>query len=87
MLARYPINLVVLPVHGVEWSHLGEPQRVMARRVSGSADKELTSGALVLRMDRHILLLERELNRNGPIFTTLLLTSSTPSTITSVTES
>ena len=30
VLERYPINLNVLPVHGVEWSDLGEPQRVMA---------------------------------------------------------
>jgi len=30
VLERYPINLSVLPVHGVEWSDLGEPQRVMA---------------------------------------------------------
>jgi mannose-1-phosphate guanylyltransferase len=29
VLERYPINLGVLPVHGVEWSDLGEPQRVM----------------------------------------------------------
>jgi hypothetical protein len=28
VLERYPINLGVLPVHGVEWSDLGEP-RVM----------------------------------------------------------
>jgi mannose-1-phosphate guanylyltransferase len=30
VLERYPINLSVLPVHGVEWSDLGEPQRVIA---------------------------------------------------------
>jgi mannose-1-phosphate guanylyltransferase len=30
VLERYPINLSLLPVHGVEWSDLGEPQRVMA---------------------------------------------------------
>jgi mannose-1-phosphate guanylyltransferase len=30
VLERYPINLSVLPVHGVEWSDLGEPQRLMA---------------------------------------------------------
>ncbi len=30
VLERYAINLSVLPVHGVEWSDLGEPQRVMA---------------------------------------------------------
>lgn len=30
VLERYPINLGVLPVHGIEWSDLGEPQRVMA---------------------------------------------------------
>ncbi|MGO9607255.1 MAG: sugar phosphate nucleotidyltransferase [Candidatus Binataceae bacterium] len=30
VLERYPINLGVLPVHGLEWSDLGEPQRVMA---------------------------------------------------------
>ena len=30
VLERYPINLSVLPVRGVEWSDLGEPQRVMA---------------------------------------------------------
>lgn len=30
VLQRYPINLGVLPVHGIEWSDLGEPQRVMA---------------------------------------------------------
>jgi mannose-1-phosphate guanylyltransferase len=30
VLERYPINLSVLRVHGVEWSDLGEPQRVMA---------------------------------------------------------
>jgi mannose-1-phosphate guanylyltransferase len=29
VLERYPINLGVLPVHGLEWSDLGEPQRVM----------------------------------------------------------
>jgi mannose-1-phosphate guanylyltransferase len=29
VLERYPINLGVVPVHGVEWSDLGEPQRVM----------------------------------------------------------
>jgi mannose-1-phosphate guanylyltransferase len=29
-LERYPINLSVLPVHGVEWSDLGEPLRVIA---------------------------------------------------------
>jgi mannose-1-phosphate guanylyltransferase len=29
VLERYPINLGVLPVYGVEWSDLGEPQRVM----------------------------------------------------------
>jgi mannose-1-phosphate guanylyltransferase len=29
VLERYPINLGVLPVHGIEWSDLGEPQRVM----------------------------------------------------------
>jgi mannose-1-phosphate guanylyltransferase len=30
VLERYPIHLGVLPVHGVEWSDLGEPQRVMS---------------------------------------------------------
>ncbi|MGO9450405.1 MAG: sugar phosphate nucleotidyltransferase [Candidatus Binataceae bacterium] len=30
VLERYPINLGVLPVHGLEWSDLGEPHRVMA---------------------------------------------------------
>jgi mannose-1-phosphate guanylyltransferase len=30
VLQRYPISLGVLPVHGIEWSDLGEPQRVMA---------------------------------------------------------
>jgi mannose-1-phosphate guanylyltransferase len=30
VLERYPINLGVLPVHGIEWSDLGEPQRVRA---------------------------------------------------------
>jgi len=30
VLERHPINLSLLPVHGVEWSDLGEPQRVMA---------------------------------------------------------
>jgi mannose-1-phosphate guanylyltransferase len=30
VLARHPINLGVLSVHGVEWSDLGEPQRVTA---------------------------------------------------------
>ena len=30
VLERHPINLGVLPVHGIEWSDLGEPQRVMA---------------------------------------------------------
>jgi hypothetical protein len=30
VLERYPINLSVLSVNGVEWSDLGEPQRVMA---------------------------------------------------------
>ncbi len=30
VLERYPINLGVLPVNGIEWSDLGEPQRVMA---------------------------------------------------------
>src|SRR5579875_1343400 len=29
ILARHPANLAVLPVHGVAWSDLGEPQRVM----------------------------------------------------------
>jgi mannose-1-phosphate guanylyltransferase len=29
VLARHPINLGVLPVHGVQWSDLGEPQRVI----------------------------------------------------------
>jgi mannose-1-phosphate guanylyltransferase len=29
VLARYPVNLAVLPVAGVEWSDLGEPHRVM----------------------------------------------------------
>jgi mannose-1-phosphate guanylyltransferase len=29
VLAEDPINLAVLPVRGVEWSDLGEPQRVM----------------------------------------------------------
>ncbi len=29
VLERYPINLGVLPVYGIEWSDLGEPQRVM----------------------------------------------------------
>ena len=29
VLERYPINLGVLPVQGIEWSDLGEPQRVM----------------------------------------------------------
>jgi mannose-1-phosphate guanylyltransferase len=29
VLAQDPINLAVLPVRGVEWSDLGEPQRVM----------------------------------------------------------
>jgi mannose-1-phosphate guanylyltransferase len=29
VLERYSINLSVLPVHGVEWSDLGEPHRVM----------------------------------------------------------
>jgi mannose-1-phosphate guanylyltransferase len=30
VLERYPTYLSVLPVHGIEWSDLGEPQRVMA---------------------------------------------------------
>ena len=30
VLERYPINLGVLPVNGIEWSDFGEPQRVMA---------------------------------------------------------
>jgi mannose-1-phosphate guanylyltransferase len=30
VLERYPTYLGVLPVHGIEWSDLGEPQRVMA---------------------------------------------------------
>ena len=30
VLERYPTHLGVLPVHGIEWSDLGEPQRVMA---------------------------------------------------------
>jgi hypothetical protein len=30
VLQRHPIHLGVLPVHGVEWSDLGEPQRVTA---------------------------------------------------------
>jgi mannose-1-phosphate guanylyltransferase len=30
VLARHPTNLGVLPVHGIDWSDLGEPQRVMA---------------------------------------------------------
>jgi mannose-1-phosphate guanylyltransferase len=30
VLERNPINLGVLPINGVEWSDLGEPQRVMA---------------------------------------------------------
>jgi mannose-1-phosphate guanylyltransferase len=30
VLERYPINPGVLPVNGIEWSDLGEPQRVMA---------------------------------------------------------
>lgn len=30
VLQRHPINLGVLPVHGVEWSDRGEPQRVTA---------------------------------------------------------
>jgi mannose-1-phosphate guanylyltransferase len=30
VLERYPLNLGVVPVHGVEWSDLGEPQRVEA---------------------------------------------------------
>jgi mannose-1-phosphate guanylyltransferase len=30
VLERHPINLGVLPVQGIEWSDLGEPQRVMA---------------------------------------------------------
>jgi mannose-1-phosphate guanylyltransferase len=29
VLERYPTNLGVLPVHGIEWSDLGEPLRVM----------------------------------------------------------
>jgi mannose-1-phosphate guanylyltransferase len=29
VLERYPIKLGVIPVHGIEWSDLGEPQRVM----------------------------------------------------------
>jgi hypothetical protein len=29
VLERYPTNLAVLPVHGIEWSDLGEPLRVM----------------------------------------------------------
>jgi len=29
VLARYPVNLAVLPVRDVEWSDLGEPHRVM----------------------------------------------------------
>jgi mannose-1-phosphate guanylyltransferase len=29
VLAEHPVNLAVLPVHGVEWSDLGEPRRVM----------------------------------------------------------
>jgi len=29
VLVRHPVNLAVLPVHDVEWSDLGEPQRVM----------------------------------------------------------
>jgi mannose-1-phosphate guanylyltransferase len=29
VLERYPVNLGVLPVQGVEWSDLGEPHRVM----------------------------------------------------------
>jgi mannose-1-phosphate guanylyltransferase len=29
VLERHPINLGVLPVQGIEWSDLGEPQRVM----------------------------------------------------------
>jgi hypothetical protein len=30
VLERYPTNLGVLPVRGLKWSDLGEPQRVMA---------------------------------------------------------
>jgi mannose-1-phosphate guanylyltransferase len=30
VLERHPINLGVLPVQGIEWSDLGQPQRVMA---------------------------------------------------------
>jgi len=29
VLAKYPVNLSVLPVRGVQWSDLGEPHRVM----------------------------------------------------------
>lgn len=29
VLARHPVKLAVLPVRGVEWSDLGEPQRVL----------------------------------------------------------
>ncbi len=29
VLAEHPVNLAVLPVHGVAWSDLGEPHRVM----------------------------------------------------------
>jgi mannose-1-phosphate guanylyltransferase len=29
ILAHHPVNLAVLPVHGVDWSDLGEPHRVM----------------------------------------------------------
>lgn len=29
VLAEHPVNLAVLPVHGVQWSDLGEPRRVM----------------------------------------------------------
>lgn len=29
VLVEHPVNLAVLPVHGIEWSDLGEPRRVM----------------------------------------------------------
>jgi mannose-1-phosphate guanylyltransferase len=29
LLARNPASLAVLPIHGVQWSDLGEPERVM----------------------------------------------------------
>jgi len=57
VLERYPINLAVLPVHGVEWSDLGEPQRVMAvlSRLGIHPDWEPALAVCQLQVGRPVL--------------------------------